>query len=72
MGEFHRLDRREKPRTSGELIRPNFKTTLMLADGLNAAGIVIWDAIVERLGRGRKPKVTATPTTAKPIAPPSL
>ncbi len=56
MGEFHRLDRREKPLTSGELIMAKCKTTLMLADGMNATGIVIWDAIVEGFGQAESRK----------------
>ena len=39
---------------------PKFKTTLFQAEGLNATGIVIPDAIVEGLGQGKKPKVAVT------------
>lgn len=39
---------------------PKFKTTLFQAEGMNATGIVIPDAIVEALGQGRKPKVAIT------------
>ncbi|MFT3725586.1 MAG: YdeI/OmpD-associated family protein [Hyphomonadaceae bacterium] len=39
---------------------PKFKTTLMQAEGMNATGIVIPDAIVEGFGQGKKPKVAVT------------
>jgi bifunctional DNA-binding transcriptional regulator/antitoxin component of YhaV-PrlF toxin-antitoxin module len=39
---------------------PKFKTALMQAEGMNATGIVIPDAIVEALGDGKKPKVVVT------------
>lgn len=39
---------------------PKFKTALMQAEGMNATGIVIPDAVVEALGDGKKPKVAVT------------
>ncbi len=37
-----------------------FKTTIMLAEGMNATGIVVPDAVVAKLGQGKKPKVVVT------------
>ncbi len=39
---------------------PKFKATLLQAKDMNATGIVVPDAIVEKLGAGKKPKVRAT------------
>lgn len=39
---------------------PKFKTTIMLAEDMNATGINVPDAIVEQLGAGKKPKVSVT------------
>lgn len=39
---------------------PTFKTTLFLAEGMNATGIVVPDKIIDGLGQGKKPKVAVT------------
>jgi hypothetical protein len=39
---------------------PKFKTTIMLAEDMNATGINVPEAVVEQLGAGRKPKVSVT------------
>ena len=39
---------------------PKFKTTVMQAEGMNATGIVVPDAVVAKLGPSRKPKVVIT------------
>jgi hypothetical protein len=39
---------------------PKFKTSILQADGMNATGIVVPDAVVEKLGAGKKPKVAVT------------
>ncbi|MDP3736750.1 MAG: YdeI/OmpD-associated family protein [Hyphomonadaceae bacterium] len=39
---------------------PKFKTTVMQAEGMNATGIVVPDEIMEKLGAGKKPKVSVT------------
>jgi hypothetical protein len=39
---------------------PKFKTTIMLAEGMNATGIIVPDAVVGKLGQGKKPKVVVT------------
>jgi hypothetical protein len=39
---------------------PKFKTTILQAEGMNATGIVVPEAVVEKLGQGKKPKVTVT------------
>jgi bifunctional DNA-binding transcriptional regulator/antitoxin component of YhaV-PrlF toxin-antitoxin module len=39
---------------------PKFKTILMQVEGMNATGIVVPDEIVEKLGQGKRPKVTVT------------
>lgn len=37
-----------------------FKTSVMRAEGMNATGLVVPDEIVEKLGAGKKPKVSVT------------
>ena len=37
-----------------------FKTTIMQAEGMNATGIVVPDAVVAKLGQGKKPKVVVS------------
>jgi len=39
---------------------PKFKTTILQAEGMDATGIVVPDEIVDKLGAGRKPKVSVT------------
>lgn len=39
---------------------PKFKTAIMQADGLDATGIVVPEAIVEKLASGKRPKVVVT------------
>jgi hypothetical protein len=39
---------------------PKFKTTIMQAEGMNATGIVVPDAVVAKLDAGKKPKVTVS------------
>jgi hypothetical protein len=39
---------------------PKFKTSILQAEGMNATGIVVPDDIVEKLGAGKKPKVSIT------------
>jgi len=39
---------------------PKFKTTILQAEGMNATGIVVPDEIVDKLGAGKKPKVSVT------------
>lgn len=39
---------------------PTFKTTVMQAEDMNATGIVVPDEIVEKLGAGKKPKVSVS------------
>jgi hypothetical protein len=39
---------------------PKFRTIVMQAEGMNATGIVVPDEIVEKLGAGKKPKVSVT------------
>jgi hypothetical protein len=39
---------------------PNFKTTIMLAEDMNATGIVVPDDVVAKLGQGKKPKVVVS------------
>lgn len=39
---------------------PKFKTTIMQAEGMNATGIVVPDAVVAKLGPGKKPRVVIT------------
>jgi hypothetical protein len=39
---------------------PKFKTAIMQAEGMNATGIVVPDAVVEKLASGKKPKVSVT------------
>lgn len=39
---------------------PKFKTAIMQAEGMDATGIVVPDAVVEKLASGKKPKVTVT------------
>lgn len=39
---------------------PKFKTAIMQAEGMNATGIVVPDAVVEKLASGKKPKVAVT------------
>ncbi len=39
---------------------PKFKTAILLAEDMNATGIVVPDEIVEKLGAGKKPKVSVT------------
>ncbi len=39
---------------------PKFKTIVMQAEGMNATGIVVPDEVVDKLGAGRKPKVSVT------------
>jgi hypothetical protein len=36
---------------------PKFKTAILQAPGMNATGIVVPDAVVEKLGAGKKPRV---------------
>jgi hypothetical protein len=39
---------------------PKFKTTIMLAEDMNATGIVVPDDVVAKLGQGKKPKVVVS------------
>jgi len=39
---------------------PKFKTAIMQADGMNATGIVVPDAVVAKLGPGKRPKVVVS------------
>jgi hypothetical protein len=39
---------------------PKFKTAIMQAEGMDATGIVVPDAVVEKLASGKKPKVAVT------------
>lgn len=39
---------------------PKFKTAILLAEDMNATGIVVPDAIVEKLNSGKRPKVVVT------------
>ena len=39
---------------------PKFKTTIMQAEGMDATGIVVPDAVVEKLASGKRPKVAVT------------
>jgi hypothetical protein len=39
---------------------PKFKTAIMQADGMDATGIVVPDAVVEKLASGKRPKVAVT------------
>jgi hypothetical protein len=39
---------------------PKFKTTIMLAEDMNATGIVVPDDVVGKLGQGKKPKVVVS------------
>lgn len=57
MGQFHRVDHREKPVATGELIMPKFKTILQAAEEKNVMGIIVPAKIVEALGSGKRPKV---------------
>lgn len=44
----------------GESRVPKFKTAITQAEGMNATGIEVPEAIVEKLGPGKKPKVSVT------------
>jgi hypothetical protein len=39
---------------------PKIKTTIMLAEDMNATGIVVPDDVVAKLGQGKKPKVVVS------------
>jgi hypothetical protein len=39
---------------------PKFKTTILLAEDMNATGIVVPDDVVAKLGQGKKPKVVVS------------
>ena len=39
---------------------PKFKTAIMQAEGMDATGIVVPDAVVEKLASGKRPKVAVT------------
>lgn len=39
---------------------PKFKTVIFQADDMNATGINVPDEVVEKMGAGKKPKVTVT------------
>ena len=39
---------------------PTFKTTVLQAQDMNATGIVVPEAVVEKLGSGKRPKVRVT------------
>ena len=39
---------------------PKFKTVIFKADDMNATGINVPDDVVEKMGAGKKPKVTVT------------
>ena len=39
---------------------PTFKTTVLQAQDMNATGIVVPEAVVEKLGTGKRPKVRVT------------
>jgi hypothetical protein len=39
---------------------PAFKTTVLQSEGMNATGLPVPSAVIERLGAGKRPKVTVT------------
>lgn len=39
---------------------PRFKTTVLQSEGMNATGLPVPSRVIERLGAGKRPKVTVT------------
>jgi hypothetical protein len=39
---------------------PTYKTTVLQSEGMNATGLPVPSAVIERLGAGKRPKVTVT------------